>query len=104
MMNQTQVRIHPLEAGILSLEFFDSGQLTYTESSILGFPVIKGRIADTVVSTDVSNLQPLLLFIDRKRTRLNCSHVAISYAVVCVEKKSNEQIAFVSVENVYTAD
>src|SRR5207253_8546597 len=29
---------------------------------------------------------------DRKSTRLNSSHVAISYAVFCLKKKNNEQI------------
>src|SRR5690625_3665908 len=31
--------------------------------------------------------QPLLAFADRKSTRLNSSHVAISYAVFCLKKK-----------------
>src|SRR5439155_16139041 len=30
--------------------------------------------------------------IDRKSTRLNSSHVAISYAVFCLKKKKNSQI------------
>src|SRR5690625_5920370 len=30
--------------------------------------------------------------IDRKSTRLNSSHVAISYAVFCLKKKKKEQI------------
>src|SRR5690625_5334045 len=30
--------------------------------------------------------------IDRKSTRLNSSHVAISYAVFCLKKKNNEKI------------
>src|SRR5207253_9599278 len=29
---------------------------------------------------------------DRKSTRLNSSHVAISYAVFCLKKKKNEQV------------
>src|SRR5690625_6884178 len=29
---------------------------------------------------------------DRKSTRLNSSHVAISYAVFCLKKKKNQQI------------
>src|SRR5690625_6747895 len=32
-------------------------------------------------------------YIDRKSTRLNSSHVAISYAVFCLKKKNNEYIA-----------
>src|SRR5690625_6503942 len=29
---------------------------------------------------------------DRKSTRLNSSHVAISYAVLCLKKKANEEV------------
>src|SRR5690625_6286372 len=32
---------------------------------------------------------------DRKSTRLNSSHVAISYAVFCLKKKKNHQISVV---------
>src|SRR6266508_5933148 len=32
--------------------------------------------------------RPLLLLSDRKSTRLNSSHVAISYAVFCLKKKN----------------
>src|SRR5437870_10579925 len=34
-----------------------------------------------------ANLSWLALYIDRKSTRLNSSHVAISYAVFCLKKK-----------------
>src|SRR5690625_7407001 len=61
MMDQAQVGIHPLQAGILCLEFFDPGQLTYTESSILGLTVINGCITYPVFSTTVSIIQHLLL-------------------------------------------
>src|SRR5690625_5696480 len=36
--------------------------------------------------------RPDCLIIDRKSTRLNSSHVAISYAVFCLKKKRNEQM------------
>src|SRR5690625_5320509 len=36
------------------------------------------------------SIAPLLL-IDRKSTRLNSSHVAISYAVFCLKKKKKEK-------------
>mgnify|MGYP002526581635 CR=1 FL=1 len=32
---------------------------------------------------------PLIMVIDRKSTRLNSSHVVISYAVFCLKKKTN---------------
>src|SRR5437868_9108384 len=34
-----------------------------------------------------ANAMPLLLLKDRKSTRLNSSHVSISYAVFCLKKK-----------------
>src|SRR5690625_5953396 len=34
-------------------------------------------------------LTSIILLIDRKSTRLNSSHVAISYAVFCLKKKNN---------------
>src|SRR5690625_6645258 len=37
----------------------------------------------------MNNANPLVI-IDRKSTRLNSSHVASSYAVFCLKKKSNE--------------
>src|SRR5690625_6215805 len=36
-------------------------------------------------------LPPPFFFIDRKSTRLNSSHVAISYAVFCLKKKTRDQ-------------
>src|SRR5690625_6631890 len=45
----------------------------------VGAPVPGGRIRDLIVSR-----------IDRKSTRLNSSHVAISYAVFCLKKKTKK--------------
>src|SRR5690606_2408023 len=47
-------------------------------------------------SLDTIRIQPILLIviliaIDRKSTRLNSSHVKISYAVFCLKKKINKQ-------------
>lgn len=64
MMNQTQIGIHPFKTGILNLEFFHSGQLTYTQSTILGFPIIKGGITDSMFPTDILNLLSLLLSVE----------------------------------------
>src|SRR5690625_5909604 len=36
----------------------------------------------------------ILVFLDRKSTRLNSSHVAISYAVFCLKKKKHKHITF----------
>ena len=53
-MNQAQVRIHALKSGVFCLKLFDAGQLTDAESAILGFPVVKGRIADAMLATGPS--------------------------------------------------
>src|SRR5207249_8953587 len=37
--------------------------------------------------------------VDRKSTRLNSSHVSISYAVFCLKKKSNNKLTFAAVVN-----
>src|SRR5437870_7187477 len=42
-----------------------------------------------IPNTDRMMLQTLSVFKDRKSTRLNSSHVAISYAVFCLKKKQN---------------
>src|SRR5690625_120006 len=39
----------------------------------------------------MSRLLPFINWQDRKSTRLNSSHVAISYAVFCLKKKKNRQ-------------
>src|SRR5690349_24234672 len=41
---------------------------------------------------DFGLLPSLILTIDRKSTRLNSSHVEISYAVFCLKKKMQNQI------------
>src|SRR5207249_7931929 len=38
-----------------------------------------------------AHLEPDVLKIDRKSTRLNSSHVSISYAVFCLKKKKKKQ-------------
>src|SRR6266403_2498856 len=44
--------------------------------------------------TDPAAVIALLDEIDRKSTRLNSSHVEISYAVFCLKKKKKEAIPF----------
>src|SRR5437870_92792 len=52
--------------------------------------VQKSTTRRTVEPDDVyASVDPILDKIDRKSTRLNSSHVAISYAVFCLKKKKN---------------
>src|SRR5690625_7015462 len=61
--------------------------------SVLGKPLAfndTGLYTDDVVGVFVMNSadKPALSLTDRKSTRLNSSHVAISYAVFCLKKKT----------------
>src|SRR5258705_6991761 len=51
------------------------------------------QIAARVVPTYPSSAR--LSMVDRKSTRLNSSHLGISYAVFCLKKKNQQQILFV---------
>src|SRR5690606_24624782 len=54
------------------------------------FPVIKTKQVDLVVPCLLAAVRPKhqTRVIDRKSTRLNSSHVKISYAVFCLKKKN----------------
>src|SRR5690554_7134240 len=65
---------------------------------ILLFSFIKlcfGKEKKRLIITKLNILTPAkdlkLLILDRKSTRLNSSHVRISYAVFCLKKKKNTQ-------------
>src|SRR5437660_2931392 len=45
----------------------------------------------SVQGTDKRAANDLTASVDRKSTRLNSSHVAISYAVFCLKKKKNKK-------------
>src|SRR5439155_2461156 len=47
-----------------------------------------GPHAELAAEHDVESLRPGTAGLDRKSTRLNSSHVAISYAVFCLKKKN----------------
>src|SRR5690625_1648895 len=47
---------------------------------------------DDVLSSVLLDLSQSVSLEDRKSTRLNSSHVAISYAVFCLKKKNNKQL------------
>src|SRR5690606_40714536 len=47
-------------------------------------------VQDAADARQGRRLQPLTLKVDRKSTRLNSSHVKISYAVFCLKKKKTK--------------
>src|SRR5690625_7956373 len=49
-------------------------------------------MAQEIRTASISDHKYLLYGLDRKSTRLNSSHVAISYAVFCLKKKKNIQL------------
>src|SRR5256885_12986501 len=60
--------------------------------SITCFELVRGAVNHLVSGThrvDVSNWQLGWLALDRKSTRLNSSHLVISYAVFCLKKKKD---------------
>src|SRR5690625_6835278 len=88
---------------MLGLISRDSGQVTIEEQTVNAvrkkiayvpqrsnidwdFPII---VRDTVL---LGTYPKLGLFQDRKSTRLNSSHVAISYAVFCLKKKKQKKL------------
>src|SRR5256885_11277135 len=49
----------------------------------------EGRL---VANEGVRNLPRVLVHLDRKSTRLNSSHLVISYAVFCLKKKKKKKL------------
>src|SRR5690625_6358570 len=66
--------IHEINRGILYQSTRQKHPLLLTTAQLTDLPVFKGQHA--------------YFFQDRKSTRLNSSHVAISYAVFCLKKKT----------------
>src|SRR5207253_3484947 len=59
------------------------------DQPVVGLPSDAGQLHRAVEFVAVPDLLPQ----DRKSTRLNSSHVAISYAVFCLKKKKHMPIA-----------
>src|SRR5437667_5164324 len=79
---------HPrgMEAGLEAVSYYDPPNLTYPFGSyICVVDIDKGtgevKVRRFVAVDDCGNI------IDRKSTRLNSSHITISYAVFCLKKK-----------------
>src|SRR5690606_16314478 len=76
---------YPLSKSQLLLGKFLGHGLTLALATIIGFGV--AGIAIAVLVEDVA-IAALAVAMDRKSTRLNSSHVKISYAVFCLKKKN----------------
>src|SRR5947199_9342751 len=67
---------------------FQFCRLLLVEGIQLAVDLDLSRIFNFARDTHVGPLQ----FVDRKSTRLNSSHLGISYAVFCLKKKKNKHI------------
>src|SRR5690349_24242266 len=65
-------------------------QLTYIPSFILAVNVF--HYYDTLPALIFPNIVSAFNILDRKSTRLNSSHVEISYAVFCLKKKKKYEV------------
>src|SRR5690554_524418 len=73
------------------VEQFTNGEVKGKTGSLTALPIIETQAGDVsaFVPTNVISITDGQIFLDRKSTRLNSSHVRISYAVFCLKKKKN---------------
>src|SRR5690625_2802610 len=77
----------------LSIEVIDSRRLGDLLSRLTNDVTAVRRLVVSGITRTLSSLARVVLFTgDRKSTRLNSSHVAISYAVFCLKKKIMRQL------------
>src|SRR5207249_7292605 len=62
-------------------------------------PAIPGRATVSRSATESINRPTAAKRGDRKSTRLNSSHVSISYAVFCLKKKKKQKLLYVVLHN-----
>src|SRR5699024_1089380 len=78
----------PVDIVLLDMNLTDSHGL-----EVAGRLNSRGQDVDIIAITAVRHLQVIRSAIsDRKSTRLNSSHVSISYAVFCLKKKKKKNI------------
>src|SRR5437660_3057205 len=80
----------------------ESGQCAQTGPNLdhIIFGIDIGLIDDP--ASEVLVVEEILAQRDRKSTRLNSSHVAISYAVFCLKKKKRKNIERQSIYAIYS--
>src|SRR5699024_11916377 len=77
--------------GVLTLEFDEEGQLQFRVEA-LEADAMFDEIGSALRIKQLRQTKRELLESDRKSTRLNSSHVSISYAVFCLKKNSRIDI------------
>src|SRR5699024_10318813 len=73
-----------VKANLVSVEKKTSSPKPFTEGTLITAMKTAGKTLDDKEAQSI-------LKEDRKSTRLNSSHVSISYAVVCLKKKKNKR-------------
>src|SRR5438067_5090156 len=63
-----------------------------SREQILGRDELNVSVARCVIEKTQQHLLHRIINLDRKSTRLNSSHVSISYAVFCLKKKKNYKL------------
>src|SRR5690554_7772977 len=91
---KSQYKDHPLRrdslSGLLKGVLFGTSVMNESISSLPLFVKVDGKIIMSAVLAKANRMPDYLqisFFEDRKSTRLNSSHVRISYAVFCLKKK-----------------
>src|SRR5439155_19114703 len=80
--------------GLVLLPLFQGGSAD--EDDPLAFRDVVARLGGQRENRQRSNQKEPFHAIDRKSTRLNSSHVAISYAVFCLKKKKKKKINIIT--------
>src|SRR5437868_9986422 len=78
---------------------FRSGNLAARELAQLGRQILASLIAEQVAYHEYQTAKT-----DRKSTRLNSSHVSISYAVFCLKKKKKKNKQKKNINNIKTKE
>src|SRR5699024_11352396 len=89
----------PAYSLLVGMEMNDTIKLTSVVAGVLPFNFIKGVIVSLLFISLFMKLRDWIeskhaSMINRKSTRLNSSHVSISYAVFCLKKKKINQMQF----------
>src|SRR5690554_5869171 len=70
-----------------SSQWFDAGYVTYSNSAKQRLLGVSAEVLRNFGAVSEETVEAMALGADRKSTRLNSSHVRISYAVFCLKKK-----------------
>src|SRR5690625_5496624 len=77
---------YSIEEMLIEVQLEENGDAKVIETQTYTFDSDFNGITRTLYVKEGSSIQE-----DRKSTRLNSSHVAISYAVICMKKKNARQ-------------